>query len=50
MLKILARDAGQGTEYEEMIDAQIVTPNFYCVGGLVAVEQPSAECCSVMCR
>ena len=37
MLEILARAAGQGTEYEEIIDAQIVTPNCYCVGGLVAV-------------
>ena len=38
MLEILARAAGQGTEYEEMIDAYIVKPNFYCVGGSVAVD------------
>ena len=38
MLKILARAAGQGTEYEEMIDAQIVKPNFRCVGGSVTVD------------
>ena len=38
MLKILARAAGQGTEYEEMIDGQIVKPNFRCVGGSVAVD------------
>ena len=50
MQKILTRAAGQGTEYEEMIDAQNVATNFYWVGGLVAVEQPSAECCSIMCR
>ena len=38
MLEILARAAGQGTEYEEMIDAHIVKPNFHCVGGYVAVD------------
>ena len=36
--RILARAEGQETEYEEMIDAQIVKPNFHCVGGSVAVD------------
>ena len=40
MPEILARAIGQGTEYEEMIDAYIVKPNFYCVGGSVAVDAP----------
>ena len=38
MLEILARVAGQGIGYEEMIDARIVTPKFYCVGGLVVID------------
>ena len=36
--EILARAIGQGTEYEEMIDAYIVKPNFYCVGGSVTFD------------
>ena len=38
VLENLARVADQVTEYEEMIDAQIVKPNFRCVGGSVAVD------------
>ena len=38
MLENLARDAGQGTEYEEMIDAHIVKPNIHCVVDSVAAD------------
>ena len=38
VLEILARAAGEGTEYEEMTDPHIVKPNLHCVGGSVAVD------------